>query len=151
MSWLVRSTFFVALAWPGVFAVAQEVGEIVRLTPKLNDPIIEGRLVDRSADALVVATSAGDTIGIRRELILRREVLRQRDRSDVRWRSTKVGAIAGAVGGAGIMLAGFGDNEPGLGGMLVVPAALAGGVYGAGVGWVVGTFLSTDDWVEVAQ
>lgn len=74
-----------------------------------------------------------------------------RTRRELRSKCIFRGMLIGAATGVVLYATEIGNQpgEPGLGGLLLVPLTAASAVYGAGIGWVVGSMLPEVKWRAV--
>ena len=123
---------------------AQAPGDSVRLSRYEGGPIT-GAFVSRVDGTWRLLGATGDTLVIANSDVWRREVRMRRDAGAVRSQRRSGAALAGALIGAGIVLA----TTDGLARMLVFPAAAAGALYGAGLGTVATARVGDWYWQEI--
>jgi hypothetical protein len=128
-------------------AAAQTPGDSVRLF-LLPEEVVVGSFLERSPEVWRLALRDRDPRLVPTASVRRAEVRIVRTRRALRSTSMFRGMLIGAGTGALVYLAEVGRDEAdaGLGGILLIPMVGGGAVYGAGLGWVVGSLLPEVIW-----
>lgn len=137
-------------ATPIAPAAAQAPGDSVRLY-LVPEEVVVGGLIERTTDAWRIALQDRDPRLVPSGSVRRAEVRVVRTRRALRSTSMFRGMLIGAAAGVAVYATEIGSQpgDPGLGGMLIFPLAAGGAVYGAGIGWVVGSMLPEVKWQMV--
>lgn len=117
----------------------------------LPEEVVVGGLIERTPEAWRLALQDRDPRLVPTASVRRAEVRVVRTRRALRSKSMFRGMLIGTAAMVAVYVTEIG-NEPGdagLGGLLLVPMAVGGAVYGAGIGWVVGSFLPEVKWQTV--
>lgn len=131
-------------------AAAQAPGDSVRLT-LISSETVTGGFLERSAERWRLSSATGDARLVPVTDVRRAERQVLRTRSQLRSKGMFTGMLVGAVAGVVLYSTEIGSqsSDPGLAGMLVIPLTAAGAVYGAGIGWVVGSMRPLVVWRAV--
>lgn len=131
-------------------AAAQAPGDSVRLT-LISSETVTGGFLERSAESWRLSSATGDARLVPVTEVRRAERQVLRTRSQLRSKGMFTGMLVGAVAGVVLYSTEIGSqsSDPGLAGMLVIPLTAAGAVYGAGIGWVVGSMRPLVVWRAV--
>ena len=137
-------------AAPLASAAAQAPGDSVRLF-LLPEEVVVGGFIERTPEAWRLALQDRDPRLVPNASVRRAEVRVVRTRRELRSKSMFRGMLIGAAAGVAVYVTEIGNEpgDPGLGGMLIFPLAAGGAVYGAGIGWVVGSMLPEVKWQTV--
>lgn len=135
---------------PLASADAQAPGDSVRLF-LVPEEVVVGGLLERTPEAWRVALPDRDPRLVPNASVRRAEVRVVRTRRELRSKSMFRGMLIGTAAMVAVYVTEIGNEpgDPGLAGMLIVPLAASGALYGAGVGWVVGSFLPEVKWQTV--
>jgi hypothetical protein len=131
-------------------AAAQAPGDSVRLTLTPTETVL-GTFVSRTPDAWQLSVREQDARLIPAASVRRAEQRVLRSRRELRSKSVFRGMLIGAAAGVVLFATEVGrePGDPGLGGLLLVPVVGGGALYGAGVGWVVGSMLPEVAWKPI--
>lgn len=134
---------------PLASAAAQAPGDTVRLH-LLPEEVVVGGFLERTQEAWRLALPNRDPRLIPTASVRRAEVRVVRTRRALRSKSMFRGMLIGATTLVVVFLTEV-DGAAGdpLGRLLLVPIAAGGAIYGAGIGWVVGSLLPEVKWTAV--
>lgn len=129
---------------------AQAVGDSLQLTLMSRERIV-GDFLGRSAEGWRLGGGGGDARLVPADDVWRAELRVIRTRRELRSRSMFVGMLLGTAAGVAVYASSIGSisGDPGLGGMLIFPMAAGGAIYGAGIGWIVGSARPLETWREI--